>query len=171
MKKLFLMAAMLLVLSGCGAKGHRVLQSPTRSLASFQQVDVRPFTVNAGVGEALKPEQKQAFSQMVESISVKLQERLRDSGRALAAGSDALIIEGTISQYNPGNQALRYFVGFGAGASKLYTQVKFKDGRGNAIGATEFVGGVTMGVFGGDKSGGVNRLVDEIADYILVDRP
>lgn len=166
------LAFMGLLMTGCGAKSHYVLKEPSRPLSTFQTVEVKPFVVTDTVLAALDEKKRQDLETLTAMIAPKVMEKLAalkvtDSTES----AERLILEGTVTSYNPGNQAMRYLVGFGAGSSKMVTEVQFKDANGNSIGTAEFVGGVSAGMFGGDKGGGVNRLADEIANYVVKNKP
>jgi hypothetical protein len=75
-----------------------------------------------------------------------------------------LRIVGTITEFDKGNRATRYFVGFGAGRSKIRAHVKFTDaGTGAVVFEDDVDGNVVMGHFGGDSKGATRGLAKEVA--------
>lgn len=155
------------VFIGCGAKEHHVITAPTRALSEFPSVEVKPFSVSDSVSGALDEKKKKDLQMLTDMIGPQVAELLAERKVEASAHGDArLVVEGTIVGYKPGNQALRYMVGFGAGSSRIIAEVHFKDAQGNDVGSAEFVGGVTSGVFGGTKSEAVPRIADEIADFV-----
>lgn len=75
-----------------------------------------------------------------------------------------LRIAGTITEFDKGNRATRYFVGFGAGRSKIRAHVTFTDAETGAVVFEDDVDGrVVMGPFGGDSKGATRGLAKEVA--------
>jgi hypothetical protein len=83
-------------------------------------------------------------------------------------GEGVLLLEGTISRLTEGSQALRYLVGFGAGATKAQVETRFLDGRSREIRmitADRRAAGV--GLFGGDSRQFLTESMDQMADGLV----
>jgi hypothetical protein len=79
-------------------------------------------------------------------------------------GKDVLLLQGDISRPTEGSQALRYFVGFGAGATKAQIETRFLDGQSRevrTITADRRAAGV--GIFGGDSRQFLTESIDQMA--------
>ncbi len=76
----------------------------------------------------------------------------------------AIRLTGKITEFKPGNRALRYIVGPGVGKTKIKATVKFSD---RATGETLYEGTVDgkviIGFFGGDSIGATRGLAKEVA--------
>jgi hypothetical protein len=73
-------------------------------------------------------------------------------------------LSGTITKYDKGNRAARYFVGFGAGATKVVAHIKFiETATGSVLFEKDVDGKVVIGVFGGDSKGSTRGLAKEVA--------
>lgn len=80
--------------------------------------------------------------------------------------SSGLKIEYSFLAYDEGNQALRYFVGFGAGEGTLKVKTTFRDSDTQEIlGSIETDGKLTMGAFGGDFDGAIDKVVNDVFDF------
>lgn len=80
-------------------------------------------------------------------------------------GVRVLRLEGEMPKLTEGNQALRYFVGFGAGAAKAQIETRLIDvdsRRVEMITADRRAAG--MGIFGGDGRQFVTESMDQMAD-------
>ena len=91
---------------------------------------------------------------------------LRD-GETLPAAEPVLLVTGTITKYKKGNQAARYLVGFGAGATVIHAHIKCYDATTKELLLErDVVGGVFMGFIGGKSEGANNDLATDIAEKI-----
>lgn len=78
-----------------------------------------------------------------------------------------LILTGVITEYNRGNRAQRYFVGFGAGAAKISCSIRLTDKATGEVVFEKLVEGVLgAGLFGGSSSEALNILAAKITDAI-----
>jgi len=84
-----------------------------------------------------------------------------------SAGTKELKIDAELFMFNPGNRALRYFVGFGAGKGKIGYHVKLFDGETGDLAANfDAYGALVMGVFGGDIGNAMDECAEAIIRYI-----
>lgn len=75
-----------------------------------------------------------------------------------------LILNSTFSDLDPGNRALRYFVSFGAGRTKVQVETEIRDAETKELlfkSSNRRVG--AMGAFGGDTKGFITESLDAIA--------
>lgn len=80
----------------------------------------------------------------------------------------ALRLETTLTRLNPGSRALRYFVGFGAGASKVQVETRLVDvATGMVLVVAADRREAAFGVFGGDGEQHLRESVNDAArDYV-----
>lgn len=156
-----------LMLAACGARAHYVIKEPTQPLSTFHTVEVKPFAVADDVAKKFQGKELDKLNEMASLIAPHVAELFRQSEwGASAVAPDRLVIEGRVVSFDPGNQAMRYLIGFGAGRSKVIAEVEFEDASGHILGSSEFTGGVTMGGFGGTSADAVRRMANEIRDYV-----
>jgi hypothetical protein len=73
-------------------------------------------------------------------------------------------LTGAFTKYNAGSRAKRYFIGFGAGTTKVVARIKFVDvATGDTLLERYVDGKVWIGLFGGDSSGATRGLAKEVA--------
>ncbi|HEY2466217.1 MAG TPA: DUF4410 domain-containing protein [Terracidiphilus sp.] len=95
-----------------------------------------------------------------------VQQVLRE-GEASPQNQSVLVVTGTITKFKKGNQAARYLVGFGAGATVIAAHIKCYDAATKEPLLEEDVDGkVIMGLMGGKSEGANNGLAKEIAKHI-----
>jgi hypothetical protein len=154
---------------GCGAQSHYVIKKNSQPLSSFKVVEVKAFVLNADVEKGLDASQRVALDGLMAMMAPQLVADLQKRGLKSSPDiSSRLVIEGRVASYAPGSQFLRWLIP-GAGSSKIVTEVRFNDAAGNEIGSSDFTGGVSSGVFGGNDRRAVERLSDEIAMYVVND--
>jgi hypothetical protein len=84
------------------------------------------------------------------------------------AGERALRLSGEITRLTEGSQALRYFVGFGAGAAKAQIETRFVDaGSRKTVLITADRRAAGMGIFGGDGRQFLTESMDQMADGLV----
>lgn len=87
---------------------------------------------------------------------------------ASPAGEKVLRLQGEIPRLTEGSQALRYFVGFGAGAAKAQIETRFVDaasGQLQMITVDRRAAG--MGIFGGDSRQFLTESMDQMAEGLV----
>jgi uncharacterized protein DUF4410 len=81
------------------------------------------------------------------------------------ADEKVLRLEGEITKLTEGSQALRYFVGFGAGAAKAQIETRLLDAQSSRIElVTADRRAAGMGIFGGDGRQFVTESMDQMAE-------
>lgn len=85
--------------------------------------------------------------------SKKVQDVHRAGEKAANPDTPVLRLDGTITRFRSGNQAERYFVGFGAGSTEIYVHVSLVDtSTGRTMATEELRGIIASGFLGGQSS-------------------
>jgi curli biogenesis system outer membrane secretion channel CsgG len=132
----------------------------------YQAIEVARFDIKPGV-EKFSPDwlvtmNEELIKQLQETA--KFKEVLREGEKPSDASTPTLMLVGTVTEYNPGNRAARYMVGFGAGKTKVKAHVKILDKATNEVLFEDDVDGkVIMGVIGGESIGATRGLAKEVA--------
>lgn len=170
MRNFFMLGILGLLLNACGAKGHYVIKGPERALSTYQKIEVLPFK-NKIEDSSLSEKKMLVLNDLTNSVQKKIEKKVNKKNRMIdKSAPERLVIDGSIIKYKPGNRVLRYIIGF-VGSSRMTAEVHFKDSMGHILSTVEFVGGVSLGIMGGDNSSAVNRMVNEIIEYIEKSRP
>lgn len=133
----------------------------------YQYVQVNRFDVQPGVD--FPPDYQLT---VVEDLNkelgkIKGVKQILREGEALPQQQPVLVVTGTVTKYKRGNQAARYLVGFGAGATVIDAHIKCYDATTKEMLLEQDVDGkVAMGVMGGKSEGANNGLAKEIAKDI-----
>ena len=131
----------------------------------YQNIEVGTFDVEPGIN--FPPEYLKNLPQAVESqlIDLKRFKKVSIVGDPQAgAEGPTLQVTGTIIEYKAGSQAKRYFIGFGAGKTKIIVHAKFVDkATGQVVLERDVQGRIEWGVFGGDSKGALKGVGKEIA--------
>jgi len=86
----------------------------------------------------------------------------------LAPQDKRLRLQGDITRLTEGNQAMRYFVGFGAGAAKTQIETRLVDDSSRQIKlVTADRRAAAMGIFGGDGRQFVTESMDQMAEGLV----
>jgi len=151
-------------LAACGGyKEFRVSQAPTEPLRNFGSFEVVPFTVD-GL-EQLESRKQANARETAAFITGELVERLKDE-EFFVKGGKKIKIEGRLVGFNPGSQALRYFVGAGAGEGEIAVEVTFMNDSGGAVAKGFAIGTVHGGMYGGTTRSASKRLIKAIVNFI-----
>lgn len=136
---LAILLSLVMLAGGCAA----ARLSTTKPVpATPSQVSV---VINDHTAQRMTPEQIDAFK-------VIINECLRNGGISAVSPQNKAVssISGEITTYDPGNRALRYWIGLGAGKGTLKSSWNLKDENGAILGSCEISGSISMGGFGGD---------------------
>jgi hypothetical protein len=148
-----------------------VAVDPTLDLRQYRTILVQPFTVNAA--DVKDEDDRKLAAIMPGLLQSELVIRMRAAGTfervvnlaettTPTDGGTMLRLEGTLSRLSTGSRALRYFVGFGAGASKAQIETRFVDvATGKVVLATADRREAAFGIFGGD---GEEHLREALSD-------
>lgn len=131
----------------------------------YQNAEVVPFTAQEDV--KITPEQLKALTETVvkELRETKKFKQVTAEGEATAdASAPTLKITGTVTKFKAGSRAKRYFVGFGAGKTKMIATIKYTDREtGRVLYEYTADGDVHMGIFGGNSGGAKSELAEQVA--------
>ena len=133
----------------------------------FQYVQVNRFDMQQGVD--LPPDYVLTIDEDLnkEVGKIKGLKQVLREGEALPQDQPVLLVTGTITRYKKGNQAARYLVGFGAGATVIDAHIKCYDSATKELLFEGDVDGkVIMGIMGGKSQGANNGLAKEVAKDI-----
>lgn len=132
------------LLSGCGGI-HSTVTTPPNSVVGLKLAVISPVAVTSKEQNAdalaLNDEAKKLAAE-------ELQSMLASKGIAGGVEGDVLVTCAIDITY--GNKALRYFVGFGAGAGHIKVRLTLKDASGSVRYATLTESDLAIGAFGGD---------------------
>lgn len=145
--------ALLAIVSGCASANLTVIKPISAPVKTVS------LTIQETAGAQIPPEEADNFK-------LTLTTKLEGAGIQVlsTARSDALL--GQVSEYDPGNRALRYLVGFGAGRARIESAWTIKDEAGQEIGACRIDGSMAMGVFGGSVSEVHLQMGDALARFL-----
>ncbi|MGB7923051.1 MAG: DUF4410 domain-containing protein [Pyrinomonadaceae bacterium] len=132
----------------------------------YQNIEIAAFDVKEGIDFPAD-----YMSGMMNEIVSELQglkkfKQVTRTGETLADPSaPTLQLSGTVTKYKAGSRAKRYFVGFGAGKTKVVAHVKFIDkATGNVVFERDVDGKVAIGLFGGESKTSLRDVGKEIAE-------
>lgn len=149
MKKLLTLTALAFALSACS----------TTSTVDFGQKEksYHSYTIRDLSQDHIPSDTRTLFTQYLNNELTAL---------GYTVGDD-LDININIENFNEGNRALRYWVGFGAGkaTSKIVTTLVDKE-SGKIVGNIQTDGMLAMGVFGGNSKDVLKRSAKDIAKKI-----
>lgn len=166
------MAALLsLGLLGCGAKSFTVDQSPRRPLGEYARIECRELAIAVPDFEKLEPELQEEIRALAKSFPGYVTAKLAEKRLFISTSGRKLILEGRITQYDPGSRAARYLIGFGAGTGTAVAEITFADEESGAIGRGTATGGVAAGLGGGGMKNARSRLIDAVVRFIASNCP
>ena len=97
------------------------------------------------------------FTHLQEELVAQLKETQKFSAvlrpREIPVNPDQprLCLSGTVTRFNPGSRAKRYFGGYGAGSARVYARVLYRDcASGSTVLEEDVIGTLSGGAFGGD---------------------
>jgi hypothetical protein len=156
------------------ADGGMVGLERSVDLGRYKTVVLVPFTVEAR--EIKDDEDARLARDMAAYLHAQLLRRLEGAGvftRVIdgaivsppADGLPSLRLEGVITRLTEGDRALRYFVGFGAGAAKAQIETRLIDAHGGTVAVvTADRRAAGMGIFGGDGRQFLTESMDQMAE-------
>ena len=184
------LAVLLLIVLASRARAEEVKLDSYRVLGDLERgavVLVKTFgTENTDFGKLNKERQRETAENMKSVAPLSLQQsivqRLSSEGpfsqvaafSEEAANADAVLIEGEFVVLNPGNRNKRYWVGMGAGKSKVCVEGRVVTGSGELLGSfSDCRSGSGMMAFSGGRSEGmmsndVFRCAVNIADFMAL---
>jgi hypothetical protein len=151
------------LLGACGTKSFAVKEAPAEPLRAFGQVEVRPFT--ASFADNATPETKAEAQSMALLIGDELRDRLAKK-KLFDREGRKLVVNGRLGAYDPGSQAVRYFIGLGAGSGEILVELNLIDDAGVSVASGTAHGTVSGGLFGGTVESAGRRVARVIAQFI-----
>ena len=143
-----------------------------------ERFKVEPTAVKAGFVEAQAPVMQSEI--ILQLVKKKIFDEVIDSSISPSTPSDTqpppengkrqLLLSGTVTDFEPGSQAERYLVGFGAGAAKLRMHCVFQDAATRKeILSTDHQHKFWTGAFGGSKNAATTHTAEGMVKSIVDD--
>jgi len=140
--------------------------APQRSVEKnkYQRIEVARFEVKEGV-QFPENYMTSLMGDLVEQLQeARKFKQVSREGEGSNAGEPTILLQGVVSEFKPGNRALRYMVGPGVGKTKVVAQVRFLDkATSEVLYEGQVDGKVLIGVLGGDSKGATRGLAKEVA--------
>lgn len=159
---MFAVAVFALGLSACGAVHSRVI-TPPDNIVVLKQVTLLPVEV---VSQEQNPDALSLNAQWKTMATDELQSLL--VSKNIAASSNGQATVGCRIEVTYGNRALRYFVGFGAGAGHMRVIIELKDTMGAVRYAANSEADLSIGGFGGDMSQVARKTIEAAVKELAV---
>jgi len=136
---------------GCATAKVEVLKAPP------QRVNKVSLSFKPGPGARMTEDQQSRLRSTLTSA-------LASSGIAVVSKTDGGVpaLDGTIERYEPGNRALRYFVGFGAGKASFASSWTLTEPSGAVISECRVTGSLSIGGFGGSYDDVLDKVGDQL---------
>jgi len=158
------------IITGCTHR-YTVVEPPTKLLTDYSVLEISTFKSN--LNDARSRGLASKFAGRLRWAVMKQREKnpedivYEEVTLNTDKTEDVLLMQGTITSYEEGSRAKRYWIGFGAGKAYCTIQVIFTDKEtGEELSRTNFEGKLYMGVFGGDPNEAVDGVVDAFIDYM-----
>jgi Domain of unknown function (DUF4410) len=159
-------------------KEHSTKPLAGYSVLVFEKIKVDPAAINAGFVEAQVPVMQAEI--IVQLFQKKIFDEVIDRSDAPTAratvnppqgdGKPKLLLSGTVTAFEPGSQAERYLVGFGAGAARLKMHFSFQDSAtGKEVLSTDHQHKFWFGSFGGSKNTAMTRTAEGMVKSLTDD--
>jgi ribonuclease PH len=149
----------LLACSSCGICEFIVEQAPVEPLSQFKSVTVERFQTRL---KCKRPEVQDQLEIALDEIPRMIQTRLRRS-LFTQEGGRMLIVQGEITQFDPGSRAARIWGWPGAGEGIARATITMKDTSGNTIAWGKATGSVHDGGYFDDA---IDRLVKSVVEFV-----
>ena len=150
---------------------YTVVELPTKSLTDYSILEISQFKTNLNDAKSRGLASKFAY-RLHWAVKNHREKNPEDIiYKEVTLNSDqtkgVLLMQGTITRYEEGSRAKRYWIGLGAGKAICTIQVIFIDKEtGEELSRTNFDGTLVMGVFGGDSDEAVDGVVDAFIAYM-----
>jgi hypothetical protein len=139
--------------------------------ASAKLMDVRPLQSSIPeVSLAIEPPDSGDMTDEQQSrLRSTLTTTLAEGGVSVVSkGKGASALLGDLELYQPGNRALRYFIGFGAGRGRFASNWVVNDPDGTEVGSCRVEGSIVMGVFGGSYDDVLEKVGERLTEFLLI---
>ncbi|MGH9603488.1 MAG: DUF4410 domain-containing protein [Terriglobales bacterium] len=165
MRSLRMVPIVLMVLAALTAPADDKPAAAASLKGKYEALEVTQFTIKPGVGfptDYLSKMNAELVLEIGEKKKFKIVYGAGNPPQQVPAAR--LRLEGEVTQFKPGSQAVRYFIGFGAGKTKVKAHVKFIDVATDQVVFEDDVDGkVIMGLLGGSSPGATRGLAKEVA--------
>ena len=152
--RLAAMAAALFALTACGGVHNTVITEPSNGFI-IEQTTLLPVSVKS-----------RETNKDAQALNAKWKSMAESQLRTLLNNENIKIVKDSTTTVNCtidvtyGNQALRYFVGFGAGSGHINVTIEMRDANGEVLYATKSEADLAVGFFGGNMSSVANKTIE-----------
>lgn len=173
MKKTLTYMLILLVIGSITGCTHRytVVELPTKSLTDYSVLEIPQFKSN--LNDARSRGLASKFDGRLRWAIMKHREKNPEGivYEEVTLNTDktegVLLMQGTITSYEEGSRAKRYWIGFGAGKAYCTIQIIFINKvTGEELSRTNFEGKLYMSAYGGHPDEAVDGVVHAFIDYM-----
>ena len=159
--------ALTTVLAACGGPSGPAAPAGRGPDAQGKRIAIAEFATDGAVVNYPEPVATFGIT-MAEQVAADLRER-GHAAEAFRSGQEAagdLVVRGRYTLIDGDSRALRYWVGFGAGAAKVNVAGEVMDGAGNPVATYSAGRGSGFGFFGGSSPALVEKCNRRVADDI-----
>lgn len=166
----FVSIAVLLLVSACASHRYTVVEPQKKELTDYSILEIKDFKCNLGDRDS-KALAARFADKLYENVMKDRQEHpdeviFEQVVRRTDKTDGVLMLDGTVTSFEKGSRAKRYFIGFGAGKAYCTIQSVFTDKKtGEQILKLNFDGELSMGIFGGSEEEAVQGVVEAYLDY------
>ena len=139
-----------------------------KKITGYQNIEVVRFQVDNAV-EFPADYLVSMTEELMEQIgkTKRFKQVLREGESLGEADSATIRLTGKVTKFNAGSRAKRYFIGFGAGKTKVVAHIKLTDrATGKVLFEKDVDGEVTGGLFGGESRNATRGLANDVAKVI-----
>jgi hypothetical protein len=157
--------ASLVVVIALGVVGQSEAQSAPSGI-TYRSIELAPFAIQNGVDFPATYQTALIGELIAQLTETKKFERVLRADDATNASTEPTVrLTGTIIEFKAGSRAKRYFVGFGAGQTKIKARIQLVDGvTGELLLEDDVDGRVAIGAFGGEPIGATRGLAKKVAE-------
>jgi len=151
------------VIAGCGGAKSR------HGATGGSKILVREFDMSGAQVTAYERATNGFGLEFAQALAKNLNESGFDADavpRGAAVPTDVMLVHGDVVKIDGGNRALRYTVGFGAGAAEFRVRGKVVGQSGDTVGQFATSRRAGVGAFGGDTESLMHRCVESVADDV-----
>lgn len=145
-----------ILLTGCSSSVTKVTAPVSKNAQSISINYSDVIIENSKVANIIPQEKQEYYEKKLEELFIK-------NGTGIGSG---LKIKYSFMAFDEGNQALRYFVGFGAGKGELVVKTSFYDSKTDTLlGEIETKGELSIGAFGGSFDGTLEKVAEDVFTF------
>jgi len=139
-----------------------------KKITGYQNIEVVRFQVGSDVNfpaDYLVSMTEELIEQIGKTKRFK---QVHREGESLAGADSATVqLTGTVTKFNAGSRAKRYFIGFGAGTTKVVAHIKLIDrATGKVLFEKDVDGDVSWGMLGGESRNATRGLAKDVAKVV-----